>query len=78
MPDNSEFNSVFFDDSSASWRLNKIVQANGTFHYKCQATSVSRGRICGKKVYMKPGMIPMNLYCWHHRQKQPFTTTETS
>jgi len=76
MPENSEFNSEFFDDASAAWRSNKIVHHGGTFHYKCQATSVSRGRPCGKKVYMKPGVIPMNLSCWHHRQTRAYATTE--
>jgi len=75
MPDTSEFTAEFFNDAAVAWRANKIVHGT-TFHYKCQAISVSRGRICGKKVYMKPGMIPMNLYCWHHRQVQPYITTD--
>jgi hypothetical protein len=88
MPDTNEFNAEFFDDASAAWRSNKIVHKGGTFHYTCQAMSVSRGRPCGKKVYMKPGTswraelrtgtIPMSLYCWHHRQTRPNTTTENS
>jgi hypothetical protein len=76
MSDTTEFNAAFFDDASAAWRSNKIVHNGGTFHYTCQAMSVSRGRPCGKKVYMKPGTIPMSLYCWHHRQTRPYTTTE--
>ena len=66
MTDINEFNAAFFDDASAAWRSNKMVRPQGTFEYKCQHKSVTRNRICGKKIYVKRSYIPTDLLCWYH------------
>ena len=46
---NDEFDSNFFDDSSKSWRKNKLKRKNGCFLYKC--CYISKKKRCCKPIY---------------------------
>ena len=52
---------IDFDEASAAWKLNKKSQGNGTYTYKCMATT-KQGNSCNRK--------PLNEcnFCKLHRK----------
>ena len=68
-----EFDSTFFDESSRSWRMNKIEKKNGTYVYKC-AFVKDNGEHCklpickNNNINCKKNILDYyNNYCYTHK-----------